>query len=85
MVSRNSFSGQQNVEYATTGSHGTWSRVSQEIEKTYFQAIKLTKNNATKARYLMTVESSHFQVAKMPKSARHEASSLGVKDFTTRQ
>jgi hypothetical protein len=52
MVSRISFSGQQNVEYATTGSHGTLSRVSQEIEKTYFQAIKMTKNNATKARYL---------------------------------
>jgi hypothetical protein len=33
----------------------------------------------------MTVEESHFQVAKMPKNARHEASSPGVKDFTTRQ
>jgi hypothetical protein len=31
----------------------------------------------------MTVEESHFQVAKMPKSARHEASSPGVKDFKT--
>jgi hypothetical protein len=33
----------------------------------------------------MTVEESHFHEAKMPKSARHEASSPGVKDFTTRQ
>jgi hypothetical protein len=33
----------------------------------------------------MTVEESHFQVAKMPKSARNEASSPGVKDFTTQQ
>jgi hypothetical protein len=33
----------------------------------------------------MTVEESHFQMAKIPKSARHEASSLGVKDFTKRQ
>jgi hypothetical protein len=33
----------------------------------------------------MTIQESHFQVAKMTKSARHEASSPGVKDFTTRQ
>jgi hypothetical protein len=33
----------------------------------------------------MIVEETHFQLAKMPKSARHEASSPGVKDFTTRQ
>jgi hypothetical protein len=33
----------------------------------------------------MTVEESHFQVAKMQKSARNEASSSGVKDFTSRQ
>jgi hypothetical protein len=33
----------------------------------------------------MTVEESHFQVAKIPKSVRHEASDLGVKDFRTRQ
>jgi hypothetical protein len=90
MVSRISFSGKKNVEYATTGSHGTLNRVSQEIEKTYFQATKINKINATKARYLlfedlMTVEESHFQVGKMPKSALHEASSPGVKDFTTRQ
>jgi hypothetical protein len=52
MVSRISISGQQNVEYATTGNHGTLNRVSQETEKTYFQAIKMNKNNATKARYL---------------------------------
>jgi hypothetical protein len=52
MVSRISFSGQKNVVYATTGSHGTLCRVSQEIEKTYFQAIKMTNNNSTKARYL---------------------------------
>jgi hypothetical protein len=32
----------------------------------------------------MTVEESLFQVNKMPKSARHEASSPGVKIFTTR-
>jgi hypothetical protein len=32
----------------------------------------------------MTVEESHLQVAKMPKSARHEASSPEVRDFTTR-
>jgi hypothetical protein len=52
MVSRISFSGQFNVEYATTGSHGTLKRLSQEIEKTYFKAIKMSKKNATKARYL---------------------------------
>jgi hypothetical protein len=33
----------------------------------------------------MTVEESHFQVAKLPKSVRHEASSPGVKYFTTQQ
>jgi hypothetical protein len=33
----------------------------------------------------MTVEESHLQVAKMPKSVRHEVSSPGVKDFSTRQ
>jgi hypothetical protein len=33
----------------------------------------------------MTVEESRFQVAEMPKSARHGASSTGVKIFTTRQ
>jgi hypothetical protein len=33
----------------------------------------------------MTVDESHFQVAKMQKSARHEVSSPGEKDFTTRQ
>jgi hypothetical protein len=32
----------------------------------------------------MTVEELHFQVAKVKKSARHEASSPGVKIFTTR-
>jgi hypothetical protein len=30
----------------------------------------------------MTVEESHFQVAKLPKSAKHEVSSPGVKDYT---
>jgi hypothetical protein len=33
----------------------------------------------------MAVEESHFKEAKIPKCARHEASSPGVKDLTTRQ
>jgi hypothetical protein len=48
MVSSISFSGQRIEEYATTAKHGTLSRVSQEIEKTYFHAMKMTKNNAKK-------------------------------------
>jgi hypothetical protein len=33
----------------------------------------------------MTVEESHFHLDELPKSARHEASSPGVKDFKTSQ
>jgi hypothetical protein len=36
MVSRIAFSGQQNLEYATTGRHGTLSRVSQETWENLF-------------------------------------------------